>query len=100
MHYSATKAGIIGFTRSLALEVARDGICVNSVAPGAIETPTAQAATEAIPKELADQMIAAIPLGRWGTPEEIASAVLFLAGDESSYITGQCIVIDGGLTIQ
>lgn len=99
VHYSATKAGIVGFTRSLALEVARDGICVNSVAPGAIETPTAQAATEAMPKEVADQMIAAIPLGRWGTPEEIASAVLFLAGEQSSYMTGQCLVVDGGLTI-
>lgn len=100
VHYSATKAAIIGFTRSLALEVARDGICVNAIAPGAIETPTAKAQTEAMTKELADQMIAAIPLGRWGRPEEIASAVLFLAGEESSYITGQCLVIDGGLTIQ
>ena len=100
VHYSATKAGIVGFTRSLALEVARDGIRVNSVAPGVIETATAKAATEAISKELADQMTAAIPLGRWGTPEEIASAVIFLAGDESSYMTGQCLVVDGGLTIQ
>ncbi len=97
VHYSATKAAIVGFTRSLALEVARDGICVNAIAPGAIET---KAATEVVPKEVADQMIAAIPLGRWGKPEEIASAVLFLAGEESSYMTGQCIVIDGGLTIQ
>lgn len=100
VHYSATKAGIVGFTRSLALEVAKDGILVNAIAPGAILTPTAKAETEAMPKELADQMMAAIPLGRWGKPEEISSAALFLAGEESSYITGQCFVIDGGLTIQ
>jgi 3-oxoacyl-[acyl-carrier protein] reductase len=100
VHYSATKAAIIGFTRSLALEVARDGILVNAIAPGAIETPTAIDATERIPKELAKQMIAAIPLGRWGRAEEIAKAVLFLAGEESSYMTGQSLVIDGGLTIQ
>jgi 3-oxoacyl-[acyl-carrier protein] reductase len=100
VHYSATKAGIVGFTRSLALEVARDGILVNSVAPGVIETTTAKVATEAISKELAYQITSTIPLGRWGTPEEIASAVLFLASEESSYMTGQCLVIDGGLTIQ
>lgn len=100
VHYSATKAGIVGFTRSLALEVAKEGILVNAIAPGAIETPTTKTSTEAMPKELADQMIAAIPVGRWGTSEEIASTVLFLAGEGASYITGQCLVVDGGLTIQ
>jgi 3-oxoacyl-[acyl-carrier protein] reductase len=100
VHYSATKAAIVGFTRSLALEVARDGILVNAIAPGAIETPTATAATETMHKELAKQIIAAIPLGRWRRAEEIARAVLFLAGEDSSYMTGQCLVIDGGLTIQ
>lgn len=101
VHYSATKAGIVGFTRSLALEVAKDGINVNAIAPGAIETPTARAAMmDAMPRELAEQVIKAIPLGRWGTAKDIGNAVLFLVSEESSYITGQCIVVDGGLTIQ
>lgn len=100
VHYSATKAGLVGFTRSLALEVAKDGINVNAVAPGAIVTPTTKAVTEAMPKEAAEQIVRAIPFGRWGTPEDIANIVLFLVGDESSYMTGQCVIVDGGLTIQ
>jgi 3-oxoacyl-[acyl-carrier protein] reductase len=100
VHYSATKAGIVGFTRSLALEVAKNGINVNAIAPGAIETPTSKAAMDAMPKELAEQTVRAIPLGRLGTAKDIGNTVLFLVGEESSYITGQCIIVDGGLTIQ
>ena len=99
-HYSATKAGMAGFTKSLALEVAKDGVNVNAIAPGAIETPTTKAATEAMPKEIREQTIRAIPLGRWGTPDDIANVALFLVSEGSNYITGQCIIVDGGLTIQ
>jgi len=96
VHYSASKAAIFGFTRSLALEVAKHGITVNSICPGAIETP---GAAGEISKEVYEQIKSGIPLGRWGKPEDIANAVLFLASELGSYITGQCIVIDGGLTI-
>jgi len=96
VHYSASKAAIFGFTRSLALEVAKHGITVNSICPGAIETP---GAAGEISKETYEQIKSGIPLGRWGRPEDIANAVLFLVSELGSYITGQCIVIDGGLTI-
>jgi 3-oxoacyl-[acyl-carrier protein] reductase len=96
VHYSASKAAIFGFTRSLALEVAKEGITVNTVCPGAIETP---GAAGAMSKDLYEQTRSSIPLGRWGKPEDIANAVLFLVSEYASYITGQCMVIDGGLTI-
>lgn len=96
VHYSASKSAIFGFTRSLALEVAKHGITVNSICPGAIETP---GAAGEISKEAYEQIKSGIPLGRWGRPEDIANAVLFLVSDYGSYITGQCLVIDGGLTI-
>jgi len=96
VHYSASKSAIFGFTRSLALEVAKHGITVNSICPGAIETP---GAAGAISKDVYEQIKSGIPLGRWGKPEDIGHAVLFLASEYGSYITGQCIVIDGGLTI-
>jgi len=96
VHYSASKAAIFGFTRSLALEVAKSGITVNSICPGAIATP---GSADAISKELFEQMAKGIPLGRWGTPEDIGNAVLFLVSEYGSYITGQCLVVDGGLTI-
>jgi len=92
-NYSASKAGLIGFTKALAREVASRGITVNAVAPGFIPT----ALTENLPQELKDGMMKLIPLGRWGKPEEIATAVAFFASDEASYITGQVLSVDGGM---
>ena len=96
-HYSASKGGIVGFTRSTALEFAPFGINVNAIAPGSIETPGTKMDMNA---ESTKQFLQAIPLKRMGQPEDIANAVIFLASDESSYITGQCLVVDGGYTIQ
>ena len=93
-HYSASKAGIVGFTKSLALEMAQHGININAIAPGPIDVggiPTGS--------EIAQQIIKTIPIGRMGLPIDIANLVVFLASDESSFITGQCIVCDGGSTI-
>jgi len=92
VHYCASKGGINGFTRALALELAKKKITVNAVAPGAINTPGASGGGE----ERIKQTVALIPLGRMGEPEDIANAVSFLVSDRSSYITGQVIVVDGG----
>ena len=92
-NYGASKAGIIGFTKTLAREFASRGIMVNAVAPGFIETGM----TRTLPEKVREGFISNIPLGRMGTPEEIAEAVLFLATDASNYITGQVINVNGGL---
>jgi 3-oxoacyl-[acyl-carrier protein] reductase len=94
-NYSASKAGIIGLTRTLALEGARNGIRANAVAPGFVETPM----TATIPDNLRQQMIGRIPLKRTATPEDVARVHLFLVSDDASYVTGQLIVVDGGLTV-
>lgn len=92
-NYSASKAGVIGFTKALAREVASRQITVNAVAPGFVPT----ALTNDLPDELKETMIKLTPLGRWGTPEEIAYAVAFFASDQAAYITGQVLSIDGGM---
>lgn len=96
-HYCASKGGVNGFTRALALEAAPKGITVNAVAPGAIETP---GASGAMSEEATRQMLAGIPMGRKGKPEDIAGAVVYLASDGASYVTGQVIVVDGGWTVR
>jgi 3-oxoacyl-[acyl-carrier protein] reductase len=95
VNYVCSKAGIIGLTRTLALEYARSNITVNCIAPGFIDTPMSAAMSEKV-KELA---LERIPLKRMGTPEEVANLHLFLASDEAHYITGQVIFIDGGGSI-
>lgn len=94
-NYAASKAGIVGLTRTLAMEFARYGINVNCVAPGATKTPM----TATIPEDLVKRLIAKVPLGRMAEPEEIANVHAFLVSDESSYVTGQCIFVDGGDTL-
>jgi len=93
-NYAASKAGIIGFTKSLAKEVASYNIRVNAVAPGFIETDMLKDLRE----DYKSQIIKQIPLGRLGRPEEVAKVVKFLVSDEANYITGQTIVIDGGIS--
>ena len=93
-HYSASKAGVVGFTKSLALEMAQYGININAIAPGPIDVGAIPADSEML-----QQIIRTIPIGRMGLPIDIANLVVFLASDESSFITGQCIVCDGGSTI-
>jgi 3-oxoacyl-[acyl-carrier protein] reductase len=92
-NYAAAKAGIMGFTKSLAREVGTRGITVNAVAPGFIQTDM----TDALPEEQKASLASQIPLGRLGSPDEIASAVLFLAGDGGAYITAQTLHVNGGM---
>jgi len=94
VNYSAAKAAVLGLTRTLALEMARRGVRVNAVCPGFIETDM----TSALPEATRDRAVAAVPLGRMGTPDEIAAMVRFLCGPGGAYITGQSFVVDGGLS--
>jgi 3-oxoacyl-[acyl-carrier protein] reductase len=92
-NYGAAKAGIIGFTKSLAREVGVRGVTVNAIAPGFIETDM----TDSLPDDQKEALAAQIPMGRLGTPNEVAQAVLFLADEGGSYITGQTIHVNGGM---
>ncbi len=94
VNYSASKAGQIGFTKALAREVASRDITVNAVAPGYIETDI----WADVPEEAKAQILAMIPMGRKGTPEDVAHVVAFLASEQAAYITGQVIAVDGGMT--
>jgi acetoacetyl-CoA reductase len=91
-NYAAAKAGILGFTKALAQEGAARGVTVNAVAPGYVETDMVRA----VPPNVLEQIVARIPVGRLGKPEEIARAVLFLAADEAGFITGSTLSINGG----
>ena len=92
-NYVASKAGLIGLTRAIAVEVASRNITVNAIAPGFIETPM----TDPLPQELKDKMKSLIPLNRFGTERDVAAAIVFLASDEAAYITGQVLEVNGGL---
>jgi NAD(P)-dependent dehydrogenase (short-subunit alcohol dehydrogenase family) len=94
-NYSASKAGVVGMTRTWALELARHGIRANAIAPGLIDSVL----TQQIPAEVKEKFIARIPLKRIGQPDDIAHLVAFLSSPDSSYITGQCIQADGGLSV-
>lgn len=93
-NYAASKAGVVGMTRTWALELARYNIQANAIAPGFIRTQM----TDAIPEEIREKFIQRIPAKRMGAPEDIAALVCFLSSDEAAYVTGQCIQIDGGLS--
>jgi len=92
-NYSASKAGVVGFTRTVARELARKNVCCNAVAPGFIDTQM----TRVLPEKAKENALAAIPLKRMGTVEEVARAVCFLAGDDAAYITGHVLPVDGGM---
>ncbi len=93
-NYSAAKAGIVGLTRTVAIEQAKHGIRVNAVAPGPVDTPM----LADVPDRVREQWLAAIPLGRLARPEEVAAVIGFLASDDASYVTGHVIAVDGGAT--
>ena len=94
-NYSASKAGIIGLTRTMARELASRGITVNGIAPGFVDTDM----TKVLPEQVREAATAQIPLGRFGQPEDIANMAVYLASEKASYITGQIISVDGGMAI-
>jgi len=94
-NYCASKAGVIGFTKSLAREVASRNITVNAIAPGFIKTDM----TDALPGDIKESVMGTIPMGRYGNPEDIANIAVFLSSGKAGYITGQIIHIDGGMAM-
>jgi 3-oxoacyl-[acyl-carrier protein] reductase len=92
-NYVAAKAGLIGLTKAIAIEIASRGITVNAVAPGFIETPM----TDVLPDKVKEELKARIPLGRMGSARDVAAAIVFLASDEAGYITGQVLHVNGGM---
>ena len=94
-NYAASKAGLIGLTKSVARELASRNVCVNAVAPGFIRTDM----TKKLPENVQENAIKTIPLGKMGSPEDVAQAVLFLAEEASDYITGQVLCVDGGMAM-
>jgi 3-oxoacyl-[acyl-carrier protein] reductase len=99
VQYSAAKAGIVGLVRGLAVELARDGIKVNGIAPGYIRTAQALSEEHSLGPEGLEKAAEFIPMGRIGEPEDIAEVILFLASDAARYLTGQVVVVDGGLLV-
>jgi 3-oxoacyl-[acyl-carrier protein] reductase len=95
-NYAASKAGIIGFTKSVAREVAQRGITVNAVAPGYVETEL----TRSLPEKVKEQIREQVPAGRFGEPEEVAEVVALLVAEKAGYLTGQTVSVDGGMTMQ
>ena len=94
-NYAAAKAGVIGFTKAMAKELASRGITVNAIAPGFIRSDM----TDVLPDKVKEAMLAGIPLGRAGEPDDVAKAALFLASDQAAYITGQVLKVDGGMVM-
>ncbi len=99
VNYSASKAGLIGFTKALAREVASRNITVNAVAPGFVETPLTAGLADQMGQDALEQLNAAIPMSRWAQPEEVAYAVAFFCDESASYITGQVLSVDGGMVM-
>lgn len=95
-NYAAAKGGVVSFTRAVALEVADRGIVVNAVLPGFVDTDM----TARVRRAAGDQILARIPVGRYGTPDDIAGLVLYLCSDDAAYVTGQAFAVDGGMSVQ
>jgi 3-oxoacyl-[acyl-carrier protein] reductase len=100
VHYTSAKAGLVGLVRTMALDVARDGITVNAVAPGVVVTPQSSDPVNSLGPDGLTQFESAVPVGRNGVPDDIAHAFLYLASAEASFLTGQTLVVDGGVALQ